>query len=63
VIGYDISGEMLTKLNKMQWEQICLTERKVDESIRSLFERGNVLDVYENAYGTPILYGWYFRKK
>ena len=48
--------------NKMNWQEIDLIERKVDESIKFFFEEQHVLHVYEKEFGSPILYGWRFRK-
>lgn len=48
---------------EIHWQEIGLIERKFDESIKFFFEEQHALHVYEKEYGTPILYGWHFRKR
>jgi len=46
-----------------QWKKVQLIQRSVDEEVRSFFEERNMLSHYENTYGTPVLYGWHFKKQ
>jgi SAM-dependent methyltransferase len=52
--------QLATQLN---WEEISYLERKVDGSVRDYYERRNALHVYENFKGSPVIYGFHFKKR
>jgi len=56
----------LTKIKalskKLNWEEVDLIEKKVDNSIKHFYEKHNSLEAYKESFNTPILYGCHFRK-
>lgn len=56
----------LTKIKtlskKLNWEEINLTETRVDNRIRHFFEKNNSLEVYNKSFNTLIIYAYHFRK-
>lgn len=48
--------------NTLHWKEQAFTERRVDEAIRFFYEKQNALHIYEQSYGTALLYGWLFKK-
>lgn len=41
---------------------LCLTERSIDEQVKSFYEKQNALPVFEAWKGTPIIYGIHLKK-
>ena len=48
---------------KLNWEEVCLIEKTIDESVKGFFKGDEALDVFRNNYNMPILYGIHFIKK
>jgi ubiquinone/menaquinone biosynthesis C-methylase UbiE len=41
---------------------VAVTEQKIDEGMRSYYEKANALSVYRRFFGVPIIYGIHLRK-
>ena len=48
---------------QLNLEPIRITERKIDERVKSFYEKQNALAVYEKFKGVPIIYGIHLKKK
>jgi ubiquinone/menaquinone biosynthesis C-methylase UbiE len=46
----------------LHWEEKAFMEKKVDDDIKFFYVQQNALHIYEESYGTPLLYGWLFKK-
>jgi len=47
---------------QLEWLEIEFIERKVDEHVRFFYEKLNALHIYQDSYGTPLVYGIKFSK-
>jgi ubiquinone/menaquinone biosynthesis C-methylase UbiE len=57
------SIEALKQLaGQLQWQTLRLVEKKVDETVKSFYEKQHALAVFESFKGTPIIYGILFKK-
>ena len=63
VKNYIHSIEELQQIaGQLQWQTLRLVEKKVDETVRSFYEKQHALAVFESFKGTPIIYGMLFKK-
>src|SRR5665213_127148 len=51
----EITGNLLLKV-------LCLTERSIDDQVKSFYQRQNELPMFEAWKGTPIIYGIHLKK-
>jgi ubiquinone/menaquinone biosynthesis C-methylase UbiE len=47
---------------QLHWEHISLTELKLDDSMKSWYEKQNAMHVFEKFKGTPLIYGLHLKK-
>jgi len=47
---------------KLGLEELALTERKIDETMKPYYEKQKALSVYERFLGVPIIYGLHLKK-
>jgi len=47
---------------KLHLEELELTERKIDETMRPYYEKQNAIAVYDRFAGVPIIYGLHLKK-
>jgi ubiquinone/menaquinone biosynthesis C-methylase UbiE len=55
--------EILHLTDKMNWELQRLEERKIDDTVRSYYEKKNATHVFEKFKGLPIIFGMHLRNK
>ena len=48
---------------QLDMDIIRLTERKIDQSVKSWYEKQNALDTFERFNGTTIIYGIHIKKR
>jgi ubiquinone/menaquinone biosynthesis C-methylase UbiE len=57
------SLEMLRVIAKqLQWTELRFAERKIDESMRSYYEKQNALAIFEKFKAVPVIYAIHFKK-
>jgi ubiquinone/menaquinone biosynthesis C-methylase UbiE len=62
--NYIHSLKKIRALSKeMKWEELFVIEKRIDESVKSFFIGEDALIVYGKSTGTPVLYGFHFRKR
>lgn len=47
---------------QMRWQEISLSERIIDHSVKQFYQDAHADKLYKASYGTPVLYGLHFRK-
>ncbi|QEC66169.1 methyltransferase domain-containing protein [Panacibacter ginsenosidivorans] len=55
-------NKIRTLAEEMKWEEISLIEKRIDENVKRFFIGEDALIVYGKSIGTPVLYGFHFRK-
>ncbi len=48
---------------RLNWKQILIIEKKIDESLKPFYEKQGALRVYEEYVGNPVIYGIHFKKE
>ncbi len=56
-------GKILELTNKMNWELLSLEERKIDDTVRSYYERKGALTIFEKFKGLPVIFGMHLKKR
>jgi hypothetical protein len=49
--------------SKMNWRKENLTVMRVDEKIKQFYEKSGALEVYNETFNMPIIYGIHFKKQ
>lgn len=64
VKNYIHSIQMVEQLAKqLELDVLRITERKIDEKVKSFYEKQHALAIYEKFKGVPIIYGIHLKKK
>jgi SAM-dependent methyltransferase len=48
---------------KMNWKELGFIEYRIDERVRHIFERLDVMEAYKDSYDQLVLYGLHFKKE
>ena len=48
---------------KMNWKEVSFIEYRIDERVRHIFERLDVMEAYKDSYDQLVLYGLHFKKE
>lgn len=48
---------------QLQWDEMRFAEIKIDDTVRSYYEKQNALGLFERFKGTPLIYAIHFKKK
>jgi ubiquinone/menaquinone biosynthesis C-methylase UbiE len=48
---------------KMSWKEVGFIEYRIDQRVRHIFERLDVMEAYKDSYDQLVLYGIHFRKE
>ncbi len=50
------------KAVQLGWKQICFSEKKIDESVKSYYEKHNALHLFRKFQNVPVIYGIHLKK-
>lgn len=48
---------------KMSWKEVRFIESRIDDRVRHIFERLDVMEAYKDSYDQLVLYGLHFKKE
>ena len=55
--------KLLAIAGQLDWQNLRLVEKVVDDSMKSYYKNENALNVFESFKGVPVIYGLLFKKK
>ena len=55
--------EVRALAGQMDWKEVAFIESRIDERVRHIFERLNVMEAYKDSYDQLVLYGLHFKKE